>query len=64
MFIIIFFYRVKIVMVNVGILTVSDRCSKGVAVDESGPNLKTLVESHLNFKGKVCVLLLVSLHER
>ena len=38
--------------VKVGILTVSDRCSRGEAVDKSGPNLQKLVtaSSSLNVK--------------
>lgn len=31
---------------SVGILTISDRCSKGLAKDQSGPALKKIVEKH------------------
>ncbi|XP_065660902.1 gephyrin isoform X3 [Hydra vulgaris] len=41
---------------KVGILTVSDRCSAGTQEDKSGPNLKILVESHLQRLGSVNVL--------
>lgn len=40
--------QVKIMMsasVNVGVLTVSDRCSRGQAEDKSGPNLQKLLRS-------------------
>lgn len=33
--------------IRIGILTVSDRCSAGLAKDESGPNLKKLVSGEL-----------------
>lgn len=40
-------------MISVGILTVSDRCSKGEATDKSGTNLQALVSSGQLFPGKV-----------
>ncbi|XP_068200311.1 gephyrin [Palaemon carinicauda] len=40
-------------MITVGVLTVSDRCSKGEAVDESGANLVALINSFQIFQGKV-----------
>ncbi|XP_063878355.1 gephyrin-like isoform X2 [Scylla paramamosain] len=41
-------------VVKVGVLTVSDRCSRGEAQDEGGANLKALVDGGMLFKGKVC----------
>lgn len=40
-------------MITVGVLTVSDRCSRGEAVDESGANLVELIQSCKIFQGKV-----------
>ncbi|XP_072173446.1 gephyrin-like [Diadema setosum] len=45
--------------VRVGVLTVSDRCSKQEAVDKSGPNLKTLVEDSDGLGGEVVSLKIV-----
>ncbi|KAG0723267.1 Gephyrin [Chionoecetes opilio] len=41
-------------VIKVGVLTVSDRCSRGEAQDGSGANLKVLVDAGTLFKGKVC----------
>jgi len=41
---------------KIGILTVSDRCSAGVQEDKSGPNLKTLVQTHLHRLGQIKVI--------
>ncbi len=40
-------------MYKVGVLTVSDRCSRGEATDRSGPNLVKLVPESLGQKWKV-----------
>ncbi|KAK7079432.1 hypothetical protein SK128_007137 [Halocaridina rubra] len=40
-------------MIQTGILTVSDRCSKGEAIDESGSNLKKIIVSGELFQGEV-----------
>ena len=40
-------------VIKVGVLTVSDRCSRGEAQDEGGANLKALVDGGTLFKGKV-----------
>nr|XP_045606195.1 gephyrin-like isoform X1 [Procambarus clarkii] len=46
-------------IIRVGVLTVSDRCSSGSAVDESGCNLQGLVDSGELFNGEVCKYLCV-----
>lgn len=40
-------------VIHVGVLTVSDRCSRGEAVDESGANLQNLIAGGELFRGKV-----------
>lgn len=39
--------------IKVGILTVSDRCSRGEAEDTAGANLKDLIAKNTLFRGQV-----------
>lgn len=44
-------------MISIGVLTVSDRCSRGEAEDKSGANLQELVNSANLIKGQVSQML-------
>ena len=41
-------------IVSVGVLTISDRCSQGLAEDTSGPGLVVSVKSLLSSNFQVC----------